>query len=351
MMLRGFGALFAIAVFTLAAIGCASAADAEKPAAQTEAAEAPAPKPWQPTYKVYTKWPFDAKEAKRRQEETAKSLRIPVEKTIMLPYNTPMKFILIPACEFVMGSPKTELERKDDETQHRVRITLPFYIGKHEFLQREWIVAKMQKGRFANVRSHHRGPKRPVEQASWMDAQKALWLLNQKGLGTFTLPTEAEWEFACRAGTTAPFHFGETISVEQADYNGYSVYGKGKKGKWRMETTDAGQFPPNAFGLHDMHGNVWEWCWDFYDKDYYTRKESPKTNPAGPKKSPEGVVIDPKAGPRHVLRGGGWGLSTAAQLRSAARESFGAKWRDRNGGFRVVLRTLQFPKPKPEPKK
>ncbi len=337
MMLRRVVVLFAMAALTLAS---AARADAAEPAK--------AEKPWQPTFEVYTKWPFDAKEAKRRQEATAKSLRIPVEKTIDLPYGVKMKFMLIPACEFVMGSPKTELKRKDEEAQHRVRIALPYYIGKYEFLQDEWVVAKMRGGRFASVRSHHRGKKRPVEQASWLDAQKALWLLNQKGLGTFTLPTEAEWEFACRAGTTTPFYFGETISVEQANYNGYSIYGKGKKGKWRMQTTDAGQFPPNAFGLYDMHGNVWEWCWDFYDKGYYTRKDSPKKNPLGPKKSPEGVVINPKVGALHVQRGGGWGLSNAEQLRSAAREPFGDKARCRNGGFRVVLRTLQFPKPKPD---
>ena len=337
--------LLAMTVFTLAAIGGAKAAEAQKPAGEAKAAEAK--KPWVPTYEIYTKWPFDAKEARRRQEETARTLRIPIEKTIRLPYNVPMKFILIPAGEFMMGSPETELERNGEEKLHRVRITLPYYIGKFEFLQPEWTLAKSVNGRGAANRSYHRhhGAHRPVEQASWMDAQRALALMNNHKIGVFTLPTEAEWEFAARAGSAAPFHFGKIITNYDANYNGGKPYGEGKKSGYLWQTTDVGQYPPNAFGLYDMHGNVWEWVWDIYDPNAYinrARKGGVTVDPSGPKASPKGIPVIAKDGVKHVHRGGGYGLAPPYALRLAARTSQGAKVRCRNGGFRVVMRTVQF---------
>ena len=154
--------------------------------------------------------------------------------------------------------------------------------------------------------------------------------------GVFTLPSEAEWEFACRAGTTTPFHFGETIATEQANYNGYSIYGKGKKGEFRKGTSKVGQFPPNAFGLHDMHGNVAEWCWDVYSPDLYSKKM--QINPSGT-----------TTGSKRVYRGGAFALSSAAENRSASRRVYPQDRRGRCEGFRVVLRTLD-PDPKPEAK-
>ena len=338
MMPRPLVVLLAMAVFTLASAACAHAADAaEKLVA--------APKPQELVsdgepiltkagWKIYTKWPFDAKEAKRRQEETAKALGIPVEKAVMLPQKIAMKFMLVPAGEFIMGSPETELKRNDDETQHRVRITTPYYLGKYEFRQGAWITGRMQGGKFAKNRSYQLDWKKPVEQASWKDAAITLLHLNRRGLGLFTLPTEAEWEFACRAGTTTPFSFGETISHDQANYDSNSVYGKGKRGKPRMKTVRGGALPANAFGLHEMHGNVWEWCYDYYDKDFYTT--GPVINPIGP-----------KTGTHHVARGGSFAIFPVDNVRSACRRAYPTLRRGRCVGFRIVLRTL---KPKPKPK-
>ncbi len=336
MILRGFIVLLAMAAFTLASATCADAAEAAKPK-----------KPWEPEFEIYEKWPFDAKEARRRQAETARTLRVPVEKTIMLPGNVPMQFILIPAGEFVMGTPETEPMRHGEEKLHRVQITLPYYIGKYEFLQREWVAGASQDKKLAINRSHHghHGHNRPVDTASWRDTQRVLWQMNQLKIGVFTLPTEAEWEVACRAGSTTPFHFGEAISHHDANYDGSHVYGNGKKSGSLWRTTDVGQYPPNAFGLYDMHGNVAEWVWDIYDLYAYINREKKKAvtvYPAGPGGRKDYA--------KHVYRGGGYGLTHPAYIRSAARSSEGAKMKRRNRGFRAVLRTLRFPKAKPEPK-
>src|SRR4029077_17171790 len=131
----------------------------------------------------------------------------------------------------------------------------------------------------------------PVETVSWNDCQKFVKKLREKDKKAYRLPSEAEWEYACRAGTTTAFHFGETISTDQANYNGNFTYGNGKKGTFRDKTTPVGNFPANAWGLHDMHGNVLEWCQDWHD-DY-----------------PEKDVVDPKGsdeGNQRMLRGGTW---------------------------------------------
>ena len=336
MMPRPLVVLLAMAV-TLASVACAHCAE-PKP---KELVGDGKPILTKAGYKIYTKWPFDAKEAKRRQEETAEALGIPVEKSIMLPHNVEMKFVLVPAGEFIMGSPETELKRNDNETQHRVRITTPYYLGKTEFLQGAWITGRMQGGKFGKNRSYENDWKKPVEQASWKDAAITLLHLNRRGLGTFTLPTEAEWEFACRAGTATPFSFGETLSHEQANYDSNSVYGKGKRDKPRMKTVRGGALPTNAFGLHEMHGNVWEWCYDFYDKDFY--KTGPRINPIGP-----------KTGTHHVVRGGSFAIFSIETTRSASRNAYPTERRGRCVGFRLVLRTLApdpAPRAEPEPKK
>jgi formylglycine-generating enzyme required for sulfatase activity len=116
-----------------------------------------------------------------------------------------------------------------------------------------------------NNPSEFKGQKRlPVERVSWHDCQQFIKKLREKDKRPYRLPTEAEWEYACRAGTTTPFHFGETISTDQANYNGGFRYGKGKLGVDRRKTTPVGSFPPNAWGLYDMHGNVFQWCQDWY---------------------------------------------------------------------------------------
>ncbi|MEH2413537.1 formylglycine-generating enzyme family protein [Nostoc sp.] len=157
---------------------------------------------------------------------------------------------------FNMGSPPDENDQtKNEEPQHAVNVPA-FFIGKFEVTQEQY-----QQIMGSNP-SDFKGAKRPVEHVSWNDAVDFCKKLSQKAGRKYRLPSEAEWEYACRAGTTTPFHFGETITTELANYNGYFTYASAPQGKYRQETTEVGSFPPNAFGLYDMHANVWEWCQD-----------------------------------------------------------------------------------------
>jgi sulfatase modifying factor 1 len=213
-----------------------------------------------------------------------------------------MKFAWIPAGTFLMGSPVNEEKRGrgDIELQHRVTLSMGFYLAVHPVTQASW------REVMGTSPSQSQGDDLPVEQVSWWDCQEFLENLSEKDSHAYRLPTEAEWEYACRAGTTTPFFFGETISTDRANYNGKRPYGKAKKGLDRDKTTPVGSFPPNAWGLYDMHGNVWEWCEDWYPYD---------------EKYPQGHAINPQGpedGDGHVLRGGCFG-SHAADLRSATR--------------------------------
>ncbi len=202
-----------------------------------------------------------------------------------------MKFVWIPPGNFLMGSPKVEKERNDDETQHKVTLTKGFYMGVHLVTQEQWqVVMGKNPSRFKGEKNL------PVDNVSWNDCQEFIKKLRDKDKKPYRLPSEAEWEYACRAGTTTPFYFGETISTDQANYDGNSVYGNGKKGIRRGKTTPVGGFPANAWGLHDMHGNLWQWCQDWYEK------------------YPQEDVVDPKgpaAGNLALIavtqRGGSWG--------------------------------------------
>ena len=169
----------------------------------------------------------------------------------------------------MMGSPPGETYRDDNEAQHRVNLTQGFWLGKHEVTQDQW------KKVMGSNPSRFNGATLPVEQVSWNDAMKFCEKLSQieKAAGrlpegwVYTLPTEAQWEYGCRAGTTTAYSFGDTITKEQANF-GYSV------GK----TTSVGTYPANPWGFHDLHGNVWEWCRDWY-WDY---PSSSASDPVGP---------------------------------------------------------------------
>lgn len=229
-----------------------------------------------------------------------------------------MKFVWIKSGTFMMGSPKEEKERKDDETQHKVTLTKGFYMGVYTVTQEQWQAV------MGNNPSDFKGEKNlPVESVSWDDCQEFIKKLREKDKKPYRLPTEAEWEYACRAGTKTPFHFGETISTEQANYNGNFVYGTGKKGVYRKKTTPVGSFPANAWGLHDMHGNVWQWCQDWYGG--YPKDEV--TDPQGREK-----------GRSRVLRGGSWGEGPE-YCRSACRFRLDPALRDgsNGGGLRVCF--------------
>ena len=197
-----------------------------------------------------------------------------------------MKFVWISPGNFMMGSPKEEKERDANETQHKVTLTKGFYMGVHLVTQEQW-QAVMGKNP-----SHFKGEKTlPVENVTWEDCQEFIKKLREKDKKPYRLPTEAEWEYSCRAGTKTPFHFGESISTDQANYNGNSTYGDGTQGIFRSKTTPVGSFPANAWGLYDMHGNIWQWCQDWYG-DY-----------------PQKDVVDsqgPDKGKFRVLRGGSW---------------------------------------------
>jgi formylglycine-generating enzyme required for sulfatase activity len=212
-----------------------------------------------------------------------------------------MRFVWIPPGTFMMGSPKEELNRNIDEIYHKVTLTKGFYMGIHPVTQEQWNVV------MGNNPSHFKGEKNlPVESVSWEDCQGFVKKLREKDKKQYRLPTEAEWEYACRAGTNTPFHFGKTISTDQANYYGAIVCGNGKEGKYREKTTPIGNFPANAWGLHEMHGNVWEWCQDWLG-DY-----------------PENNVVDPqgpKKGEYRVLRGGSW-VDPPYTCRSACRCGF-----------------------------
>ena len=233
-----------------------------------------------------------------------------------------LELILIQAGTFLMGSPASEAERSSDETQHEVTLTQPFYLGKYPVMQAQW------RAVMGNNPSHFRGDNLPVEMVSWEDAQSFCQKVRQKTGQAFCLPTEAQWEFACRAGTSTPFHFGRILNSTQANCAGNHPYGTTQKGPYLEKTSPVGSYPANAWGLHDMHGNVWEWCQDRYG-DY--RRQS---------------VIDPR-GPEVasscVNRGGCWG-SEAANCRSASRGRDVSSRRFNWNGFRLALSSSGIPK-------
>jgi formylglycine-generating enzyme required for sulfatase activity len=253
-----------------------------------------------------------------------------------------MKLAPIPEGKFTMGSPVTEEEREDKELPHEVSITKPFHMGVHEVTQRQFqTVMKMNRSRF-NAGGGG-GPDHPAENVLWPEAvdfcNRLTALPEEKKAGRrYRLPTEAEWEYCCRAGTTTPFHFGKALSSKEANFNGNFPYGGADKGPYVRKTTKVGSYKPNAWGLYDMHGNVSEWCSDFYDADYY--KKSPKANPQGPDKGvmPTGYKnrTTPGEGQFYrVIRGGSW-LDEARACRSAYRFRAMPHEAYQIVGFRVV---------------
>jgi len=182
-----------------------------------------------------------------------------------------LDMMAIPGDSFVMGSPDTEAERLNYEgPQHTVNVAA-FFMGKYEVTQPQWrAVASLPKVKIdlkANP-SNFKGDDLPVEQVSWDDAIEFCARLSRLTRRNYRLPSEAEWEYACRAGTTTPFHFGDTITPDLVNYNGNGSYASAPKGIYRAKTTAVGSFPPNTFGLYDMHGNVEEWCQDFWRDNY-----------------------------------------------------------------------------------
>ncbi|MDY7107377.1 MAG: formylglycine-generating enzyme family protein [Planctomycetota bacterium] len=263
-----------------------------------------------------------------------------------------MEMVLIPSGTFTMGSPADEKLRDEDETQRRVTLTRDFYMGATEVTQAEWVAVMGENA------SEFPGGLRPVENVSWEEAiafcnglstmeglpvayevkdvegEKKISLLDAGGQPTtdmtqvegYRLPTGAEWEYACRAGTTTTFNTGDTINTDQANYDGDKTYGGGSKGVDLKQTVRVGSYPPNAWGLYDMHGNVWEWCHDLYG----TYSSEPVTDPTG---AAPGDSRVPRTA--RVLRGGGWSGGPEF-CRSAYRAWSSPATREGFLGFRVV---------------
>ena len=223
-----------------------------------------------------------------------------------------LELVLIPAGKFMMGSPKEEKDRQDSEgPQHEVAISKPFYMAVYPVTQEQY-----EKVTGKNP-SHFKGAQNPVENVNWDDAVGFCKHLSQKTGKTVQLPTEAQWEYACRAGSTTRFCYGDDNDDSKlGDYAWYTGNSGGT-------THPVGQKKPNDWGLYDMHGNIWQWCSDLYDEKYYAN--SPKTDPQGPATSSA-----------RVLRGGGWGASPALS-RSATRGGWGWGGRDIYNGFRVSV--------------
>lgn len=246
---------------------------------------------------------------------------------IPVPITPVTNLVYIQPGTFTMGSPESEAGRSTNEgPQTEVTISRGFWIGKYEVTEEE-CVAVMG----TNVSFFQWSPQLPCEWMSWEMATNYCYELTERERAggrlpvgyAYRLPTEAEWEYACRAGTATPFGLGDgtSLSSYQANFDGTFPYGGAPLGPYFDGTTIVGSYGPNAWGLYDMHGNVWEWCQDWY----------------GP--YPGGKVTDPKgpaSGSAHVLRGGGW-TSPGKACRSAERDSDSPTFQNYNNGFRVVL--------------
>lgn len=226
-----------------------------------------------------------------------------------------IQWVHIPEGDFTMGSPYSETLRGPDEKQRELHVDA-FYMSSHEITFEQYdAYCKATNKPLAFDQNWGRG-KRPAINISWEDAQ-----LFAEWLGA-RLPTEAEWEYACRAGSQSPFYTGTQISSDEANYNGLHPYLEGEKGKKRGKSIPVGSFPPNAFGLYDMHGNVWEWCLDNYYKNYFV---APSFN----------YDFESKTGINKSFRGGGW-YGKAYNCRSAARFMLNSKKKRHYIGIRLV---------------
>ena len=222
---------------------------------------------------------------------------------------------------FLMGSPEDEPERESwetgNETQHPVTLTRGFWIAETPVTQALWEIF------MGDNPSRFKGAEFPVDSVSWDDAQRFINKLNGiKPELQLCLPTEAQWEYACRARTTTPFYFGENITTDQVNYNGRNPYNDGRQGEYRRRTVEVKSLPPNAWGLYQMHGNVYEWCQDWYATQY----------PSQPVTDPQGAV----SGTLRVLRGGSW-FNDGRYCRSARRNHAAPADRYSPIGFRLSL--------------
>ncbi len=233
-----------------------------------------------------------------------------------------MKLGVLPPGSFSMGSPETEEKRSGDESTHAVRLSKPAFMGIYEVTQ-----AEFQSVMETNPSGITDSDRLPVQNISWEQAvafcRKLSELPEEKSTGrVYRLPTEAEWEYACRAGSTTPTSVGAEITSSQANFDGNYPYGTSTTGTFLGKPQEVGSYEPNAWGLYDLHGNVWEWCSDWYAADYYSNSDA---------EDPQG----PDNGISHVIRGGSW-YNFGYVLRSAYRSEFTPPLEANIYGFRVV---------------
>jgi formylglycine-generating enzyme required for sulfatase activity len=227
-----------------------------------------------------------------------------------------MQFVLLPAGEFTMGSPESESGHEAVEVLHRVRLSRPIYLGRYEVTQGQWLqVMGSRPSHFADC-----GADCPVENVNAFEVEEFLARLRALGGRRFRLPTEAEWEYACRAGTTTPFSTGANLTTGQANYDGRYPYPGFPVGDFLDRPAPVGSYPPNPWGLFDLHGNVWEWCQD----DFCPYPADGATDPLGTCSS--GL---------RVIRGGSWTFN-ADSSRCAVRYTHRPQDRGPSLGFRVV---------------
>jgi formylglycine-generating enzyme required for sulfatase activity len=233
----------------------------------------------------------------------------------------------IPGGTFLMGSPDDEPERMERESpQHEVTVS-PFFLGRYAITQAQWrtVASYPQIDRELNPDpARFKGNNRPVEQVDWDEVTEFCQRLSAKTGKTYRLPSEAEWEYACRAGTTTPFHFGDLPSVALMNYDGNYTYNDSPKGEYRGQTVEVGSFPSNNFGLCDMHGNVWEWCED----DWHNSYEGAPTDGSA-------WLEENRTETKRLLRGGFWN-DFPRYCRSAYRSYDSRDLRNFNLGFRVL---------------
>ena len=254
----------------------------------------------------------------------------------------------IPGGEFIMGSPEDEPQRYDDESpQHQVKVA-PFWLAQTPITNAQWnfVVSLPQEQRELNPKKAQEQENHPVTEVSWYDAMEFCARLSRQTGNNYRLPSEAEWEYACRAGTETPFHFGGTITSELANYNASETYADEPKGNYRRETIAVQSFFPNAFGLYDMHGQVWEWCADPWHDDYKGAPKDSKVwdeqnkNEKYYQKIPQHLVDLLEDEREHVLRGGSL-IFEPRECRSAYRDHNQPVYRDYDGGFRVAVSDLR----------
>jgi formylglycine-generating enzyme required for sulfatase activity len=286
----------------------------------------PAPKPASspPTRRNQSKLSSRAKSRQASCEARSPTRGTGREHSVDLGDGVKLEMVEIPPGSFCMGSTSGD---KNENPVHRVAINNSFYMGRYEVTVAEWLAVMGQLPELLLEMTHwndlYASKRQPIVTTSWNDAQEFIRRLNTRGNGyIFRLPTEAEWEYACRAGTTTVFAFGNSLSSAQANFDGNFPYGGAAKGIHRGNTIIVGSFQPNNFGLYDMHGNPWEWCQDFYHQNYYGAPV-------------DGSAWEHGGTQERVLRGGGWN-NKASSCRSAVRYSSPVTERYALIGFRVV---------------